>query len=1091
MQGGGCPFASAFSDNNRPQPLSAAKELSVTSAIITINHDGIIQSVDKGTCQMFGYDLEELMGQKINKLIPTPYREQHDTYLANYHRTGRKRIIGTSRLVEAQHRDGAIFPIRLSVSEVKVGDSKIFIGMIDRVEDKAGTVTANHEGIIISCNKNCEAIWGYTVGEMVGQNLNMLMPTPHRERHHTYLENYHRTGIMKVIGRTRNVPAQHKNGTVFPVSLQVTKLQVGVVELFKGRVDKVDTSCEAVFTINKQGIIVSCNRNFVNPLFGYSDQELMGRHINVLIPSFYDTITSGNKERKGSKRKRRSSTDEALLTGTEGEKVEEEQGEEAEGSEEEEEKDDDYDDGDDEESENKEKGQQTATQQKQDEEKRRSWSLKGRRRLEVRHKDGSTFPVDFTISRFRNEKNQLLYSGRIRRVHENSGPFASGPSSGENSTSDVRASAYPQQRPAQQHHQTQQQQDDMSNSDSNCFIGEYFVEGIVGQGSYGKVKVATHRRTGQRVAIKILQKDLMDHAEMDRSIREIAILKRLDHPHIAKMYEVIETEDRIYIVMEYSEGGELLSYITKNGKLQEEEARRLFVQLFSAVRYCHESNIIHRDIKHKNILLDGKWEIKLIDFGLSNYTVVGTLRSTFCGTPAYAAPEMILAKKYIGPEVDVWSMGVVLFSMVAGRFPFGNVSNIISGQYHMPDNLSSAMKDLISRMLTVDTKRRATMQHISEHPWVTIGSQAPASTLSTYSQKFEASFQQKHSSSYSSSSASSPHAVSSRSPSPPPSSSSPTNSPSSSTSTTSRQRGEAMGSPPSSSSSPSDGETSGTVFPSSSSSSNNGSEDDNSRYHQQHYHRYQHNGYNNELQTAEEEESEEEAEEEEQRGSRTTRPHNRPHFSSSFQERTYPVRKKMRIAEQMRRKPNVAATAPREEHHRLPTQPQQQQQPQPQQCPYQPQQQHRYSGQQPQHHQYHHQQQYHQQCPHSSQQQRERMADTNSSGEEEADAGQMFTLEEEERLGRYPQSQSPRYQQQQQRQPLPTTTSIATDRPYDYPTRSRSQSHPASSSSAPSSNGQEAGEEQGFEGGSDKALVRDVACNVISTDNNSLYTTNE
>ncbi len=143
------------------------------------------------------------------------------------------------------------------------------------------------------------------------------------------------------------------------------------------------------------------------------------------------------------------------------------------------------------------------------------------------------------------------------------------------------------------------------------------------------------------MAIKILQKDLMDAAEMERSKREIAIQRKLQHPNIAKLYDVLETEDRLNIIMEYSEGGELLSYITKQGRLSDVEAKRLFLQLLSAVKYCHSYSIIHRDIKHKNILLDAQKNIKLIDFGLSNYSQVGSLRSTFCGTPAYAAPEMV------------------------------------------------------------------------------------------------------------------------------------------------------------------------------------------------------------------------------------------------------------------------------------------------------------------------------------------------------------------------------------------------------------------------------------------------------------------
>jgi PAS domain S-box-containing protein len=438
---------------------------------------------------MFGFELEELMGQKVNKLLPTPYREQHDAYLQNYHNTGRKRIIGMSRLVEGQHKDGSIFPIRLAVSEVQMGSSKMFIGMIDRVEDTAGTVTANNEGTIISCNKQCEAIWGYSVSELVGKNLCILMPSPHREHHDLYIANYRRTGTMKVINHTRNVPARHKNGTVFPVSLQVTKLKVGVVELFKGRVEKVDTEMEAVFTLDKRGIIVSCNRNFVAPLFGYTDTELIGKHIRVLVPSLTKdsrgqvsidrssttsssssssssssttsttstTSTSSTAEEGGDaeasakrssnhgSRKRKRSTqggsggegDEedgikedgsgGAATGngggaSRGEGLESEHSIETQANvlqnemsahalRERKGKDRDMEGGSDNDNDNDsssnnnaggEAEKEDAAQSKEEPEfsMESSWSLSGRRRLQVRHKDGSVFPVDFSISKF-------------------------------------------------------------------------------------------------------------------------------------------------------------------------------------------------------------------------------------------------------------------------------------------------------------------------------------------------------------------------------------------------------------------------------------------------------------------------------------------------------------------------------------------------------------------------------------------------------------------------------------------------------------------------------------------------------------------
>ncbi len=182
-----------------------------SSTIITINKKGIIQSVDKNCCKMFGYQLDELMGSSVKIIIPSPYKEQHDSYLDNYLRTKIPKIIGKSRVVEGQHKNGSIFAIRLSVSKVGDDENTIFIGMIDRLEDKSVSVTIAANGIVISCNQNIEELFGYKMNEVIGRNVKILMPAFHADKHDEYIRSYIQgERPARVIGRVRNVPAQDK-----------------------------------------------------------------------------------------------------------------------------------------------------------------------------------------------------------------------------------------------------------------------------------------------------------------------------------------------------------------------------------------------------------------------------------------------------------------------------------------------------------------------------------------------------------------------------------------------------------------------------------------------------------------------------------------------------------------------------------------------------------------------------------------------------------------------------------------------------------------------------------------------------------------
>ncbi|XP_078679023.1 NUAK family SNF1-like kinase 1 [Branchiostoma floridae x Branchiostoma belcheri] len=246
----------------------------------------------------------------------------------------------------------------------------------------------------------------------------------------------------------------------------------------------------------------------------------------------------------------------------------------------------------------------------------------------------------------------------------------------------------------------------------------------LGQGTYGKVKLAEEKKKGKKVAIKTIRKDkVRDSQDMARIRREIEIMMSLKHPHIVEILEVFENKEKIVLVMEFASGGELYDYISERQRLTETEARRIFRQIVSAVNYCHKKGVVHRDLKLENLLLDQQNRVKIADFGLSNTYSHDKLLKTFCGSPLYASPEIVNGKPYHGPEVDCWSLGVVLYALVYGTMPFdgsdfGSLTQQISrAQYFEPSQPSDAA-GLIRWCLTVNPKRRATIDDIRHHWWV-------------------------------------------------------------------------------------------------------------------------------------------------------------------------------------------------------------------------------------------------------------------------------------------------------------------------------------------------------------------------------------
>ncbi|KAF7215647.1 serine/threonine-protein kinase SIK1 [Nothobranchius furzeri] len=267
-------------------------------------------------------------------------------------------------------------------------------------------------------------------------------------------------------------------------------------------------------------------------------------------------------------------------------------------------------------------------------------------------------------------------------------------------------------------------------------VGFYEIIRTLGKGNFAVVKLAKHKVTKTQVAIKIIDKTRLNPSNLEKIYREVQIMKLLNHPHIIKLYQVMETKDMLYIVTEYARNGEMFDHLTSNGRMSEDEARKKFWQILTAVDYCHRHHIVHRDLKTENLLLDANMNIKLADFGFGNFYKAGEPLSTWCGSPPYAAPEVFEGKEYEGPQLDIWSLGVVLYVLVCGSLPFDGPSlpalrqRVTEGRFRIPFFMSQDCENLIRKMLVVDPAKRISVAQIKQHRWMLADPSAAQQTLS-------------------------------------------------------------------------------------------------------------------------------------------------------------------------------------------------------------------------------------------------------------------------------------------------------------------------------------------------------------------------
>ncbi|XP_062208602.1 CBL-interacting protein kinase 30-like [Phragmites australis] len=262
------------------------------------------------------------------------------------------------------------------------------------------------------------------------------------------------------------------------------------------------------------------------------------------------------------------------------------------------------------------------------------------------------------------------------------------------------------------------------NQDSHVIMGRYRLGRLLGRGNFAKVYKAHKVATGEAVAIKVFDKEAVRRSGMVEQVkREVDVMRRVHHPHVVRLHEVMATRSRIYFAMEYASGGELFAHLSRSTRFPEPVVRRYFQQLVTAVEFCHGRGVYHRDLKPENLLLDARGDLKVSDFGLSALDASDGLLHTACGTPAYVAPEVLLKRGYDGAKADIWSCGVILFVLLAGYLPFNDTNlvclyqKIMDSNYKCPPWFSVDARKLIARLLDPNPKTRITISKLMDKPW--------------------------------------------------------------------------------------------------------------------------------------------------------------------------------------------------------------------------------------------------------------------------------------------------------------------------------------------------------------------------------------
>jgi len=588
-------------------------------AVVTSDKHGTIVSVNQNACQMFGYAREEMVGKKVNILMPSPYREQHDTYMSRYHSTRVPHVIGRSRDVFGQNKDGQLVTLRLTLTEADTVRGMMYIALFERAPENKLIFDVDAEGVIRSVAGNYVVATGYHKHELLGQNISLICPDALTEVFHE-LSPPLSTRKPHILGRSRNFKVTRKDGEDLNVAMLVNPIVKSgdqgespdpptEFHVIMTPVDDV----EAMVTLSKTGLIISASPEFFL-LFGYKQDEVLGINISRLVKGDLREILGDRLRNK-------------IV----------------------------------------------------------------RKNIMALHRDLSVFSAEIEI-----QKVTVSEGADVAKTYDTTYVCKI-----------IRVSA--------------NKKEDSDMIPEGEYMGMYKYGKTLGTGYFGKVRMAYHRITGEKVAIKTLRKKQYLSVNMEYPPREISVLKAIDHPNINRLYDTVVLADRIYLILEFVEGRELCE-IVETEFVPEEVCRHVFRQILSAVLYLHSNGIAHRDLKLENIIVDQKGHAKVIDLGFGNFILDDDhLFRTFCGSPDYAAPELFLGKAYHGKQADIWSLGVLLFAMLSGLLPFPDSQSVLKGKYEFPPSITPKAQDLIRQIFQVDPSKRISLAGIIEHPWTNQG----------------------------------------------------------------------------------------------------------------------------------------------------------------------------------------------------------------------------------------------------------------------------------------------------------------------------------------------------------------------------------
>jgi len=658
-----------------------------------------------GTEDLFGLSADDLTDKPWDVVLSAPYKEYNKAlpgWLGTQFnpKEGQAAVDSFEVTQEGQKGDNdESFAIRVNISKLTPGDVDSMIQvLIDEYKETSVSLGLDWNGSIKNCSKPIEDFFGHDPDTVKGETLELLFPTELQAKGQRPILDPTEPSVI-----IRSLIGKHKKGDQFYCTLELRPVRVGDRVLYHGLITKLDPSMEALVILDDSETILSYSQTFFLTMFGYKRGELQGKTMASIIKRKRPPRVEGGRPTRKRKQKeggepdtpraksRRPKTRAEAVSNLEGQQVPTNGATDAtpvtpvtpvtpatpvtptpassEAS---------VPDTPPSGSAAPTNGHSTASAAPAvatDPE----YTKDDSGLVHILHKDGSEVPIHLEVFPYKTTEGRWRFFMKIKRV-----PLI------KEKTLYSKA------------------------------IGNYLLGEVLGEGTGGKVKKGLHSRDHTPVAIKMIQKRKLQPDQIDRTKREITIMGKLDHENIIKLYDVIETPKKLYIVMELIDGdGDLMQYMSTHGALSEQQAHKLFKQILSAVNYCHTAGVIHRDLKHNNIMINRDEKIKLIDFGTSNFVSSGKPLETFCGTPHYAAPEMMQGQKYDGTLVDTWSLGVVFYMMLTAKFPFPGVAELMIGTYNEPTGFSAECVQFLSLMLKLKPEERTHIPELMAHPWIT------------------------------------------------------------------------------------------------------------------------------------------------------------------------------------------------------------------------------------------------------------------------------------------------------------------------------------------------------------------------------------